>query len=149
MQEEIGGYSLPDIEEVVIDTTQNKIVDNKSLTPWEMIDLTAKQNNIALNKPKDDCKKCYGRGYISFHAGIPNPCHCIFPKETLQQEKNRIWLNRGVKRHLEKEHFAEGTQDKKNRMKEMNLIQVDKTRFKNKTGKLFEWDGKNFLKING
>lgn len=146
MQEEIEGYKLPDIEEVVIDTNQNKLVDNKSLTPWDMIELTAKQNNIAINKPKDDCRKCFGRGYNGFSEGIPQPCKCIFPKESIAQDKNRIWVNRSVRKYLDDAKIREFSQDKTNKIKDMGLVQIDRNLYKNRKGKKFQWDGnKNFV----
>lgn len=76
----------------VLPANENKTVDLKSMDPWVIIVESARAAGITINKPKENCKRCHGRGYIGRHAdtGEPIACNCIFPKEALDREMGQI-----------------------------------------------------------
>jgi hypothetical protein len=84
-----GAYTAPVQQKTVLDTSSNAIKDLKDLTPYEQMELAAKERNIPILKPKKNCRKCYERGYIGFEADtkMPVPCDCIFPPKTLEQQR--------------------------------------------------------------
>lgn len=51
---------------------------------YQEIQRAAKEIGIVLKEPKENCKKCHGRGWIGFNMATqkPIPCSCIIPKET-------------------------------------------------------------------
>lgn len=56
--------------------------DIRSMNPMKIIKDSAEQLGIVLQKPKPNCKKCHGRGWIGRKAdtGEPIACSCIIPK---------------------------------------------------------------------
>lgn len=77
--------------------------DLKSMDPWSVIVESARAMGIQINKPKENCKKCYGRGYLGRHAdsGEPIACPCIFPKQTYDREIGQVQykpMNRAERR---------------------------------------------------
>lgn len=55
--------------------------DIDNLKPLEIIERTAKIAGLETRKPKSNCKKCFGRGYIGFEVktNVPIACKCIYP----------------------------------------------------------------------
>jgi len=76
-------YNLPDGDSVVVDAANDKIIDMSNMSEFDKIQLAAKEHGVKINSPKPNCKKCYGRGYVSVDtkSKLPNPCTCIFNKE--------------------------------------------------------------------
>lgn len=76
-----------ELEEKIIyaDKDKGEVLDKddiKKLKPYDVMVAAAKSLGIELNKPKKDCRKCYGRGYTGFSLnGQPVPCSCVFKKE--------------------------------------------------------------------
>lgn len=66
--------------------------DLKSMDPWTVIVEAARAMAIQINKPKENCKKCHGRGYIGRHAdsGEPIACPCIFSKQAYDREIGQV-----------------------------------------------------------
>lgn len=66
--------------------------DFKSMDPWRIIVETAQAAGIEIHKPKPNCKKCHGRGYVGRHAdtGEPVACTCIFPKQEFDREIGNV-----------------------------------------------------------
>lgn len=64
----------------------------KDVDPWILIVESARAMGIKINRPKENCKHCHGRGYIGRHAdtGEPIACNCIFPKETYDREIGNV-----------------------------------------------------------
>lgn len=54
----------------------------------ERILKAAEEINLPTQKPKSNCKKCHGRGYVGINHDTqePVPCACIFKKEKFSQE---------------------------------------------------------------
>lgn len=75
-------YELPSGQEIIVDAANDKIID-RELTPYDKIKAVAAEQGIKISKPDQNCKRCYGRGYISVESKtqMPNPCMCIFEKE--------------------------------------------------------------------
>ena len=40
----------------------------KDVDPWILIVESARAMGIKINRPKENCKHCHGRGYIGRHA---------------------------------------------------------------------------------
>lgn len=57
--------------------------DIRTMDPWHVIKQSAQALGIKLLSPKQNCKKCHGRGYtgIKHDSGEPLVCPCVFPKE--------------------------------------------------------------------
>jgi hypothetical protein len=96
------GYNLEDREEF-FDTNKGSVVEQKDLTPWEIIKATAVKLGYTINDPKKGCKHCYGRGYLGIMAGTkqPIPCNCIYSiqqKKDSEKQSNPAW-NRSVRRN--------------------------------------------------
>ena len=111
-------YELQDVESYV-NSEDGKIVVQDELTPFQIIQATAKQMNIDIKKPRSGCKHCYGRGYTGWVADTkqPIPCNCIFDAAALKNSENSAMIfNRGNKRHIQK--FA------KQRMKNIDMKQL-------------------------
>ena len=75
----------------------------KDMDPWTVIVEAARAMGIKINKPKENCKKCHGRGYLGRHAdsGEPIACPCIFPKQTYDREIGQVQykpMNRAERR---------------------------------------------------
>lgn len=68
---------------------QNQQPDIRKMDPWEVIKSSAEGMGIKIQKPKPNCKHCYGRGYVGIRheSGEPIPCKCIFPAETVERQK--------------------------------------------------------------
>ena len=50
-----------------------------SMEPLDRIKAACAQAHIILKDPDPNCKKCFGRGYISVkESGEPIPCSCIY-----------------------------------------------------------------------
>ena len=66
--------------------------DLRSMDPWRAIVETAQASGIKIKKPKPNCKRCHGRGYVGRYAetGEPIACPCIFPKETYDREIGEV-----------------------------------------------------------
>ena len=64
----------------------------KDMDPWTIIVEAARAIGATINKPKENCKKCHGRGYIGRHAdsGEPIACSCIFPKEEYDRDIGQV-----------------------------------------------------------
>lgn len=62
--------------------------DVRTMDPWVVIKQSADAMGIRIQKPKNNCKRCHGRGWIGRRSdtGEPIPCNCIFPKETYDRE---------------------------------------------------------------
>ncbi len=102
-------YNLPEKKEIAIDLANKKTIDIDSLTPLEMIQLTAKEHGIELKqfpikygRFDTNCRRdgCHGRGYKGWDGKIPIPCVCLFKPENRNNGKTVI--NRKVNRDLEK-----------------------------------------------
>ncbi len=146
----IDGYDLPEDMSVVFDTEKEEIVDVAKLSPLEILKLAAQKAKPPINikDPDPDCDVCYGRGYKGHDAIAkhPVPCECLFTKEDLKKSKNHIANNRHNREVLAKLNVAMINQPKKNLVRSMGLNQIDKNLYKNKNGKMFTWDGSNFVK---
>ena len=99
---------LNDINSVLPQDTEKK-PDYRGLDPWMIIVESARAMGIKLNRPKSNCKRCHGRGYIGCHAdsGEPIACNCIFPKETYDREIGTVQykpMNRAERRAREKQN---------------------------------------------
>lgn len=82
-------------------------VDLKTMDPWIIIVESARAAGIMINRPKQNCKHCHGRGYIGRHAGTGEPiaCNCIFPKTNSDKDIGQIQYrpqNRAERRKLER-----------------------------------------------
>lgn len=91
-----------DMNAVLPQDTEKK-PDYRGLDPWMIIVESARAMGIKLNRPKENCKHCHGRGYIGRHAdsGEPIACNCIFPKETYDREIGNVQyrpMNRAERR---------------------------------------------------
>lgn len=66
--------------------------DIKTMDPFVVIVEAARAMGIEIQKPKPNCKKCHGRGYVGRHAdsGEPIACTCIFPKQKFDREIGEI-----------------------------------------------------------
>lgn len=64
----------------------------KDMDPWTVIVEAARAMGIQINKPKENCKKCHGRGYLGRHvdSGEPIACPCIFPKQESDREIGQV-----------------------------------------------------------
>lgn len=64
----------------------------KDMDPWTIIVEAARAIGAKINMPKENCKKCHGRGYIGRHAGSGEPiaCPCIFPKEEYDRDIGQV-----------------------------------------------------------
>lgn len=131
-------YDLPIGEEVTVDVINDKIVDKKVLTPFEKIQNASKEQGIDILEPNPNCKKCYGRGYVSINVKtqLPNPCMCIFTKEQkkslnlVKPQKNR------AERRKEERFFRKlitKARNNKNNKKNANILDQLK-----KINKVFE-----------
>jgi len=103
---ESGSYELPqeltNVEVEVPVIKQEKTFND--LDPYDKIRLAAAQYGLALKNPEKNCKKCYGRGYISINTGnnIPNACTCIFQKQDRHRVLNNLAApNRTQRRAME------------------------------------------------
>lgn len=81
--------------------------DIKTMDPFVVIVEAARAIGIEIQKPKPNCKKCHGRGYIGRHAdsGEPIACTCIFPKQKFDREIGEIPhkpMNRAERRAMKK-----------------------------------------------
>lgn len=81
--------------------------DIKTMDPFVVIVEAARAMGIEIQKPKPNCKKCHGRGYIGRHAdsGEPIACTCIFPKQKFDREIGEIPhkpMNRAERRAMKK-----------------------------------------------
>ena len=81
--------------------------DIKTMDPFVVIVEAARAMGIEIQKPKPNCKKCHGRGYIGRHAdsGEPIACTCIFPKQKFDREIGEIPhkpMNRAERRAIKK-----------------------------------------------
>lgn len=76
-----------DMNAVLPQDTEKK-PDYRGLDPWMIIVESARAMGIKLNRPKENCKHCHGRGYIGRHAdsGEPIACKCIFEKEVTDRD---------------------------------------------------------------
>lgn len=77
-------YDLPETREVILDKSNNEIIEKKDLGPLEVIRATAQAAGITIGEPKKSCNKCYGRGWIGTEAEtkMPIPCKCIYPAKS-------------------------------------------------------------------
>lgn len=108
--DDVSGYQLPAAEDIVLDLANNKVLDNKSLSPIQMIYLTAKQKGIELKEfPINEkgfidsgCRKkgCWGRGYKGWNGLVPVPCECLFNEAQKQSDGSTI--NRKIVRNYHK-----------------------------------------------
>ena len=62
--------------------------DIRTADPWLVIVEAAQAMGIKIQKPKPNCKKCHGLGYVGRRAesGEPVACNCIFPKEEYDRD---------------------------------------------------------------
>jgi len=100
---------IPKAESLILDPATNEIKGESELTPWEKMVQSAETYGIKINDPKENCKKCYGRGYIGIDTNtrLPIPCKCIFPPATPEQKMQELmqppqFMNRAMKRRIEK-----------------------------------------------
>ena len=98
-------YNFPEVVETEVTLTQPKPKVNFSdLSPLEKIRLASSNNGIIINDtPKKNCKKCYGRGYVSIQheTKLPNACKCLFSKEDWEKSKTeqRVWNRETRRKH--------------------------------------------------
>jgi hypothetical protein len=81
--------------------------DIKTMDPFVVIVEAARAMGIEIQKPKPNCKKCHGRGYVGRHSdsGEPIACTCIFPKQKFDREIGEIAhkpMNRAERRAMKK-----------------------------------------------
>lgn len=139
-------YTLPEKKEVAIDLKTNRSIDMDSLTPLEMIQLTAKEHGIQLKEFKlkygrfdTNCRRpgCYGRGYKGWNGKIPVPCVCLFNPENRNDGKTPI--NRKVNRDFEKIAQNQVRYALKNRAEIYGLKHSYKDIWVSKNGAEFVW----------
>lgn len=87
MSENYKYNELPNAQEIYIDPSNSTIIDN--VDPWEKIKYASKKYGLEIQEPLKNCKKCYGRGYISIDHNTqnPNPCTCIYPPVKTEEEQ--------------------------------------------------------------
>lgn len=144
----IDGYDIPEVESVILDTETNEIVEQKELSPIEIMKTAAEKAKITILDPDPNCGKCFGRGYTGLVAGttMPVACKCIFPEEDWEKSKNHFVNNRANRKRMVSLNASIIQQPKKNLIKSMGLRPIGRDLYKNKNGKLFTYDGKNFVK---
>jgi hypothetical protein len=141
-------YALPEKKEVVLDVEGKKIADMESLSPIEMIRLTAKENGIELKefvmkKPHyqfdTGCRRsgCYGRGYKGWDGKIPIPCICLFKSE--HRKDTRTFANRKNNRDVNDFSKKQARIMMLNRAEIYGLKNVHKDEWVSKNGAKFWW----------
>jgi len=87
-----AGFNMS-VEQVFQNQTEEAMQqDLKTMDPWKVIVEAAQAMCIEIMKPKPNCKKCHGRGYVGRHSdsGEPIACTCIFPKQKFDREIGEI-----------------------------------------------------------
>lgn len=97
--------AVEDVFQNPTDETLSK--DIKTMDPFVVIVEAARAMGIEIQKPKPNCKKCHGRGYVGRHSdsGEPIACTCIFPKQKFDREIGEIPhkpMNRAERRAMKK-----------------------------------------------
>lgn len=133
----VGEYKLPQAEDIVLDLSQNKVLDSKELSPIQMIYLTAKQKGITIKEfPINEkgyidsgCRKkgCFGRGYKGWAGNIPIPCECLFEDKNVQSDG--VTINRKIIRNYHKVIQKEQKAIIQKKMVEHGLKPLGKTHF--------------------
>lgn len=100
---DITGASAKQLKPSVIDINSST-GERVELTPLEKIKFAAERFGISLNDPNEDCKKCYGRGYlgVDVKTQIPISCGCIIPKALKAASQGFIPTNRKSRRVMDK-----------------------------------------------
>lgn len=88
-------YNAPESEVFDMDTSTGVVEKHEGLAgetvelqPFEQVKLASKLFGIDINDPKENCKKCNGRGYtaIDSETRMPIGCECIFPADAVNYE---------------------------------------------------------------
>lgn len=108
-------YDNINLDEFVVDTKTHEVFDEEEAklvsegvsaesvdkkheeSPFEKIKNASVQYGLDIQDPKDNCKRCHGKGYIGMRvdpatnksSGIPVACPCIYPKvsSTFEQKQ--------------------------------------------------------------
>lgn len=95
-------YTKVEPNKVLIDPSTGTVEDPND--PLVKIKVASKMMGINIKDPEQDCKKCYGKGYVSIKVDTkePVPCICIFEKKD-RQVNFPIKYNREQRRKIEKQ----------------------------------------------
>lgn len=90
-------YKTIEKKEGFVDTLDGSVVDKKDLKPFDIIRNVAIQTNTIINEPKEDCRRCYGRGYVGIDSFTksPIPCLCIYPTKSDNEKMQEAMYDAG------------------------------------------------------
>lgn len=131
-------YEFPEDKTHFIDTEKGEVVKDKNLTPWQIIKLTAQEIGAKIKDPRNNCKHCYGRGYVGFNANTkePVPCRCIYLKEDID-ENDLKGTQMNISRKQKREYIRYMKREaKKKKKKEILKRKKEKIINRLPTGKL-------------
>lgn len=118
-------YELPEEESHYIDVEKGEVVKSKDLSPFQIIELTAKEMGIKIKKPRHNCKHCYGRGYVGININTKEPiaCRCIYVKEDkdeVELKGQQLYLSRKQKRTIMRKMKKDTKKKKRKEYKNKN-----------------------------
>jgi hypothetical protein len=96
-----NNYDLPEDRNEFINDSTGEVIKKEDLNPFEVIKRIAQRTGTVIREPKENCKKCYGKGYTAIRADTKAPveCKCIFPPRTKEQKEEDLQLAQRFLKH--------------------------------------------------
>lgn len=87
----------------------------RTADPWRIIKESAEAQGIKIRFPKENCRRCHGRGWIGrmHDTGAPIACSCIIVKEKYESERELGDWSKPINREQRRAEKKNKTKEKK------------------------------------